>query len=68
MITSPTQSTLQVGRKTTVLQFNDSDDDPMSGEYYLRGGICWPVVPRTGAGGIAIGHAVMVGFNLQTKI
>ncbi len=67
MITPPTQSTYQSDRKTTILRFENDDSHPMTGEYYCRGGICWPVVPRTGAGGIAIGHAVMVGFNLQTK-
>ena len=65
--TPVTQQYYQSERDTSILRFCNDDSHPENGEFWIRGGICWPVVPRTGAGGIAVGHAVLVGFNLQKK-
>lgn len=62
----PTQQHYQPERRTVILRFG-SDDNPLNGEYYCRGGVCWPVAVRNSDGRSAVGHAVMVGFNLQTK-
>ena len=62
---TPTNAIYQLDRKTTLLRFENDDTD----EYYLRGGVCWPVVAKSAGGsGIAIGHIVLVGFNLRTKL
>jgi len=66
MTDTPTSALYQPERKTVILRFG-RDSDPRNGEYYVRGGICWPVAVRTSDGKSAVGHAVLVGFNLQTK-
>jgi hypothetical protein len=62
----PTQQRYDPERKITLLRFG-RDDDERNGEYYLRGGVCWPVAVRQSDGRSASGHVVMVGFNLTTK-
>jgi len=42
--------------------------DPMAGEYYVRGGICFPTVVGVGAGLRIVGHAVLICQNIQTKV
>jgi len=52
---------------TTILRFGTDDSNPLNGEYYIRGGICWPVAVRNSDGQSAVGHVVLVGFNLESK-
>lgn len=60
----PISQIYRVERDTVTLQFKDKS---FNGEYYVRGGVCWPVAVRTSDGRSAVGHAVIVGYNLQTK-
>jgi len=64
---TPTQQHYQSERNVVILRFGNDDSNPLNGEYYIRGGICWPVAVRTSDGKSAVGHAVLVGFNLLTK-
>lgn len=41
-------------------------DDDTVGDYYVRGGICWPSVVLTGERMEAKGHAVLVAVNIRT--
>ncbi|MFA5107757.1 MAG: hypothetical protein WC497_05550 [Patescibacteria group bacterium] len=67
MIINQLSGLYQPDRNTVILRFG-SDDDVRNGEYYVRGGICWPVAVRNSDGGSAVGHSVVVGFNLQSKL
>ncbi len=60
------QQYYQPERETVILRFG-RDDNPANGEYYIRGGVCWPVAVCQSDGRSASGHAVLVGFNLMTK-
>jgi hypothetical protein len=39
---------------------------PLDGEYYLRGGICWPVTVRVGSECAAVGFVLLIGQNIVT--
>lgn len=67
MTDTSTQALYQPDRKTVILRFG-SDTDVRNGEYYCRGGICWPVAVRTSDGKSAVGNVVLVGFNIHTKL
>jgi hypothetical protein len=64
---TPTQQHYQPDRKVVVLRFENNDSNPLNGEYFIRGGVCWPVAVRTSTGQSVKGHAVLVGYNLFTK-
>lgn len=51
------------GRRTTLV----SGAGDRSGEYHVRGGVCWPVPVMVETGQSAVGHAVLVGFELRAR-
>jgi len=62
----PTKSSYDADRRISRLEFG-RDDHPANGDYYLRGGICWPesgVAP----GQKPQGYALLIGFDIRTKI
>lgn len=61
---TPAHAVRDTNRKTTRLWF--ADDSPVpTGEYDIRGGICWPI--PTPDGGIK-GFAVVIGRHLSTNV
>lgn len=65
-LTTPTIRMYVKEQKTSVLTFGDNKN-PLNGEYYLRGGICFPVPVRLGADQGASGFVLLCGYNVQTK-
>jgi hypothetical protein len=62
----PTKAVLIPERKLSRLEFARADN-PDAGEYYLRGGICWP--ESGGAPGQAPqGFALMCGLNIRDRV
>jgi len=65
-LTRPTIRRYDAEQKTSHLFFGNKEH-PLNGEYYMRGGICFPVPVRIGADNGANGFALMCGMNVDTK-
>lgn len=51
-------------QKTSILSYSDKEDDARNGDYYMRGGVCWPIDnPLTGP----VGHVVVLGYHVTEK-
>jgi len=50
-------------RRTTTLYWGREEQ----GEYYLRGGVCWPVSVETAGGIDAQGYALLIGQDVSSK-
>lgn len=59
----PYESFFDASRNVVRLYFEDNEIID-SGEYFVRGGICWPVVTETGISG----HISICGRNVETGI
>jgi len=60
----PVKSAYDAERKVTRLEF-DLEDHPDNGDYYLRGGICWPEA-GVAPGQTPQGFALVIGLNIRT--
>jgi len=67
-ITKPDRKAANLKQGTVLLEFPAAPEmeNPLNGEYYMRGGICWPLTPMS-PNGIAAGFAVMVGLNVKSQ-
>jgi hypothetical protein len=66
VICKPVRKYANIQRGTTVLEFDETGQHPLNGEYFIRGGICWPVILILGEG-LPRGYGVLVGENVTTK-
>ena len=66
MSLTPKLCKMNPDRKTSSLIF-DKQYENMNGEYYLRGGTCWPIPIRIGADHGASGFILMAGRNVVTN-
>lgn len=65
LITKPVRRYANLERGTSMLEFSNAPH-PLNGEYYLRGGVCWPTV-QVGMPNLPYGFAVMVGQSLPSR-
>ncbi len=61
---TPTARHYNSDRGTSTLYWGREDQ----GEYYVRGGVCWPITVETARGSDVQGYAVLVGQDVKTKI
>jgi len=57
----PTHVEYNVDNQTSILWIEGKPK-----EYYMRGGICWPMTVERGGVQDVFGHAVMAGFDIKT--
>ncbi|OVE80766.1 hypothetical protein BVY04_05055 [bacterium M21] len=71
-ITRPETCVMNVDRRTSELRFPKGhnlakgNETPPDGEYWMRGGICWPVFSK--ALEKYQGFAVMLGWHVETRV
>lgn len=73
-IERPNRRVIDAARRTVRLWFRPDDwqspdedtKHPLDGEYYLRGGICWPVTVRVGSECAAVGFVLIIGQSIVT--
>lgn len=63
---TPRNRTWLPNRNATLVDFGGGDKNPLNGEYYVRGGVCWPVAVRVSDGQSSVGHLVLVGHHLES--
>lgn len=66
MIPQPTICNWNAERKTVSLWFHQ-DERGWNGEYYMRGGICWPQEIRTEMGMDVQGYALVAGLDMRKQ-
>lgn len=66
MLPLPKTCYMNMEKKVSVLHFDKPHKD-MDGEYYMKGGLCWPIPVRFGADHGASGFILMAGQNIETK-
>jgi len=64
MIEKPHKAYYELDQRTSTLYFRESE----SGQYMMRGGVCWPIPVDDGGKKDVYGYILMAGQNVETKL